>query len=221
MGGTVAEVEIPVAEFALAETFTRLNGIRCEIERVVAHDDARVLPFVWISGEGHDTDDVVTALAEDTGVATFELLTDLDDEALYRMEWIDRVQTLVKIIVEEKGTVLAASGEAGTWALRLLFPEHEALSRTHDYCKGNGVHFDVQRIYRLDEGRQGRFGLTDKQQDTLAEAFEHGYYEIPRETTAKELGTELNISHQALSELLRRGHKNLVKNTIIVGRSVE
>lgn len=218
MVGTIAEIEMPAAEFALYETFARLDGIACEIERVVAHDTDRIMPFVWIRNGSYENEEVTTALTDDSTIDTFELLVDLDDEGLYRMGWIDRVQTLVQILIEEEGTIMAASGEDGTWSVRVLFAERDALSRTYDYCETHGLTFDVRRIYELDEGRQGRFGLTDKQHTTLVTAFESGYYKIPRETTAGDLAIDLDISHQALSELLRRGHESLVRNTIILGR---
>ena len=41
-------------------------------------------------------------------------------------------------------------------------------------------------------------------------AFEAGYYNIPRDVTSEELAAELDVSHQALSERFRRGHKQLV-----------
>ncbi len=137
------------------------------------------------------------------------------------MEWIDSIQTLIQILVEEEGTILAALGREGTWHVRALFSEYDALSRTHDYCEDNGLTFDIKRIYRLDEGKGGRFGLTEQQQATLEAAFENGYFEIPQKITMDELARELGISSQALSERLHRGHKNLIKNTVMVGRGAE
>lgn len=152
MGGTIAEVEIPIAEFALSETLGRLDEIACEIERVVAHDTDRVMPFVWMRNGSVENEDVTAVLADDPTVDTFELLVDLNEEGLYRMEWIDHIQMLVHILVEEDGTSMAASGEAGKWSLRILFPERDALSQTYEYCETYGLTFDVRRIYELSEG---------------------------------------------------------------------
>lgn len=221
MGGTVVEVEVPVEEFALRETIAELGDVGFELERVVAHDPDNVIPFVWASGADTDTEAIEAALEADGTVESFELLAEFDDEWLYRMNWGDRVDMLIQVLVEEEGTVMAATARGESWNLRVLFPERGALSRTHQYSEDAGLTWDVQRIYRLDEGRQGRFGLTDAQQDTLTEAFEQGYYEIPRGTAAKELAEELDVSHQALSEQLRRAHGNLVKNAIVVGRGAD
>jgi len=56
---------------------------------------------------------------------------------------------------------------------------------------------------------EGSAPLTDKQLEVLNAALEHGYYECPRETQLKELADEIGISHQALSERMRRANKQL------------
>ncbi|MFH5797862.1 bacterio-opsin activator domain-containing protein [Haladaptatus sp. CMAA 1911] len=218
MAGTVVEVEIPADEFALWETLTEHENLEFEIERVVAHEDDRVMPFVWASG---GTKDTKTILESDSSVENLQLLADLEDEQLYQMEWTDHIQTLVHILVDEEATVLSASGNSSHWHLRILFPDRDALSQTYDYCRENDLSLDIRNIYQLDQGRKGRFGLTDDQQDTLTLAFQKGYYDIPREASAENLAGELDVSHQAVSERLRRGHRSLVKNTLIIGRETD
>ena len=199
MAGTVAEVTASAADFALTETFAQFGKARVEVERVVAQDD-RIIPFVWVSHEN------------------IEVFTDLDGERLYRMEWVDRIDALVYVLVEENGTVLSASAENGWWVLRLLFADREALGRTYDHCRDVGLDLSIERVFDLDEGRQGRFGLTEKQQDVLEVAFERGYYSIPRDAAAQDLAEEMGTSHQALSERLRRAHETLVESTVVLGR---
>ncbi|WP_231184350.1 bacterio-opsin activator domain-containing protein [Haladaptatus sp. DYF46] len=218
MAGTVVEVEIPADEFALWETLTEHENLEFEIERVVAHENDRVMPFVWASG---GTKDTKTILENDSSVENLQLLADLEDEQLYQMEWTDHIQTLIHILVDEEATVLSASGNSSHWHLRILFPDRDALSQTYDYCRENDLSLDIRNIYQLDQGRKGRFGLTDDQQDTLTLAFQKGYYDIPREASAENLAGELDVSHQAVSERLRRGHRSLVKNTLIIGRETD
>lgn len=134
------------------------------------------------------------------------------------MEWIDWIEALLYVLVEENGTVLSAAGRDGYWTFRLLFADRDALSRTYDHCEHVGLSVDVERIYNLDKGQQGRFGLTAKQQNVLELAHEYGYYNIPRETSAENLGAEIGVSHQALSERLRRAHSSLIGSTIIIGQ---
>ncbi|MFC7142999.1 helix-turn-helix domain-containing protein [Halosimplex aquaticum] len=60
----------------------------------------------------------------------------------------------------------------------------------------------------------GGFHLTDEQFTTVKAALDRGYYKVPREATLEELANELDVSHQALSERLRRGHRTLIENVI-------
>ncbi|WP_227380652.1 bacterio-opsin activator domain-containing protein [Haladaptatus halobius] len=221
MPATVVEVELQSDEFALHHTLSRTEGIEFEIERVVAHEEDRVMPFVWVSGEEIDRDEFEAILTEDPSLDQLTLLADVDDEWLYRMEWISEIETLVQILVTEEATILAASGNQDSWNLRILFPDRDTLSRTYDYCHENGLTFEILNIYQLDEGRQGRYGITEEQQEALTRAYNAGYYSIPRKTMAEELADELGVSHQALSERLRRGHENLVKNALIIGRGAD
>ena len=221
MGGTVAEIGLDANEFALAETMGQLDDVQFEIERIVASDSNHVMPYVWVESDDFERVGLDDLLEADESVETIELLADLGEERLYQMDWVSRIETLVQILIEEDGTVLSAQGNSDGWTLRILVPEREALSRTYEYCQSNELSMDIYTIYNLDEGRKGRFGLTDDQQDTLETAFEHGYYEIPRDALMDELAAEFDISHQALSERLRRAHGTLVENAIIIGRPEE
>lgn len=221
MSGTIVEVEIPVTEFALCETLTAVDGLEFEVERVVAHDEGRVMPFVWGHGDGIGHEETESLLEDDSSVDRAELLADLDDEWLYRMEWVSRIETLIQILIEEEGTILAASGDSDGWNLRLLFPTRESLSRTYEYCEENGVALTILNIYRFEDGREGRFGLTEDQLNVLTLAYERGYFQVPREITAEELADELNVSHQSISERLRRAYENLVENTVILGEGAD
>ena len=216
---TIAELTVPAAEFALWHTLAAADDLEVEIERVVAHDPDRVMPYVWFAGDESVLEGLDDALADDSSVDEYELLTDLDDERLYRMHWVDDVAVIVHLLTEEEATILDAVVEDTRWRLRVLFPEREALSSTYEFATEQGLTVDVRKIHRLEEegDRHGRYGLTDAQYETLVAALEHGYYGIPRETDMEDLSDELGVSHQALSERLRRAHLALVEEAIDVG----
>lgn len=217
MSATIAEIELATNEFALSETLSRIGNVEFEVERVAAHDPDHVMPYVWVTGD--DGDEIRDTLEADPSVDNLQLLSDFNGEWLYQMDWVEQIETLVRILVEEQGTVLTAFGDESGWQFRVLFPERDALSRTYEYCTDTGLTIEIRSVYALDEGRKGRFGLTDEQQDTLEAAFDKGYFDIPREITLTDLAEELDISHQALSERLRRGQRSVLKNTVIVGRN--
>ncbi|MFC7079618.1 hypothetical protein [Halorussus caseinilyticus] len=47
---TIAQLGVPAEAFALRETLPRVPDVEVEAERVVAHDEERVMPFVWAAG---------------------------------------------------------------------------------------------------------------------------------------------------------------------------
>jgi predicted DNA binding protein len=211
---TIAELTIPAEEFALRETLESTTGLAVEIERVVAHDPDHVMPYVWFTGDESVLADIDEAFAADPTVDEAELLTDLGNERLYRMNWIENVSVILHLLTEAQATVLDATVEDTRWRFRVLFPERDALSRSYEFASDQGVSIELQKIHRLDETRHSRFGLTDPQHETLVEALDHGYYEIPRKIDMEELSDELGISHQALSERLRRAHRSLVEEAV-------
>ncbi|WP_336364453.1 helix-turn-helix domain-containing protein [Halalkalicoccus salilacus] len=216
--GTIAEFNIPADDFALGPTFQELPNLEVEIERLVAHDHDRVMPFAWLTtADPDDLDRLDDVLSADSTVDSYESISKIDGDRLYRMEWIDATEMIVHILLEEEGTILHAMGQSDGWHVRVLFPDRDSLSRTYDFADEHGMRFDVVRIYALDDDRKGRFGLTDEQQDTLAAATKLGYYDVPRRITQAELAEKLGVSHQALSERLRRAQKTLNENTVIIG----
>ncbi len=212
---TIAEFDVSPEEFALSVTRERVPDAEFEVERVVAHDQDRLMPFVWISAD--DLEAVESALDDDDSVADHEVIADLDDERLYRMEWIEDALVITHILTEEEGTVLTASGRGDRWHFRVLFPDHAALSATHDFARGEGLAFDVTKVYKLDDDREGRFGLSEEQYTALVEATEQGYFDVPRAASLEDLASEMGISHQSLSERLRRAQRSLNENTILIG----
>jgi predicted DNA binding protein len=53
--------------------------------------------------------------------------------------------------------------------------------------------------------------LTDKQLEILELAYNHGYFEIPRETSETKLADELDIAQSTVSERLRTAERELLE----------
>lgn len=200
----------------LGQTLAAIKGLTVEIERIVAHDGNCTMPLVWVRD---DTRTVTEAdLADDSSVERVEFVASLNIEYLNRVKWVDHFDALIHTLVAGDGTILAATGNNANWNLRILFSDRTALSKTYKCCRAHGLSLNIQQIHQLEDGRQGRFGLTDEQQEILTLASEHGYYEVPREVSASELADGLGISHQAVSERLRRSHDKLVKRGLLLGQ---
>jgi hypothetical protein len=211
----MTEVRIPAEEFALHDTFLDAPETRLDVQRVVAHGPERVMPFLWATAEDFDALDA--ALEADPSVEDVTYVSEFENERLYRMAWVDRIALVSHALVEQDATVFEAVGSRDEWHLRLFFPEREGLASVHDLAREEGRTLHVDDVYEPERERRDRFGLTDPQRETLVEAFENGYYDFPHGVTTEDLGDEFDISAQALADRLRRGHGNLIEETLVVG----
>jgi len=212
---TVVRGAVPASEFTLNHTLEALPEMEVECERIVDSGDEAVMPLLWARYAGRE--EVEAAFEDDPSVDNVTCISDLEDELLYRMDWIDHVDLLLQMLTNSEATILDAYGHVDRWKLRVLYPEREGFSATHEFCEDHGLGFDVASIREIEGEPAGRFGLTESQYRALVLAAEHGYYEVPRETELAELADELDISHQAVSERLRRATGSLVEDTLLVG----
>ena len=220
----LAEFTVPASEFVLADTLTATPDMRIEIKRVVG-GKAFVTPYFW-AAEG-DFEAFEQALRDDDNVRNVLTLEEheepheenevSEEERFYRVTWGTSVPNLIAAVADARATVLeAVSGDSGEWEVRVLFPDEDALSEFHDYCNEHDFSLEVRRVYRPENpGEQAEYGLTEEQQEALEAAYHAGYFGVPRERTLTELAENLDISRNALSARLRRGHRNLLANTLV------
>lgn len=208
--GTIVELDIPIDEFVLSQTCAAVPEARFEIEQLVACNRDGVIPLLWISNVNRGS--VEKELRGDPNVTGVELVAEFEDEWLYQMEWIEDIERLVELLVDEKAILQSAYSTEGAWRLQLLFPKHEQIAPLAEQWKDAGIEISIQSIYELTEGRIGQFGLTAAQSEALVVAFENGYFDVPRRITMETLSQKLGVSQQALSERLRRAHRNMIQH---------
>lgn len=216
---SIFEFEIPTEEFGLQETLTKLPDVLIEIERVVADDPDRITPYVWARTD--DFEALEAAFDDDPTVEELTMLTDMGKERSYQMTWGGSIDRIVPLLTDHQGTITHAHGSSDGWSLRVLFPDRAALSEASDYLREAGFTLKVEAIYEAVDDGHMQHGLTEIQRDTLVAAFEAGCFDVPREKSLSELSEDLGLSHQALSERLRRATGSLVDSTLIIGDEEE
>lgn len=213
---TLVDATVPTEQFALTDTFDAVPEAEFQAVRVVANEDGRAMPFLWASAP--DLDRLNEAIEEDSTTKRVQRLARRDERDLYRIDWEAPIRLVIAAIVEEQGTLLGTRGTAGCWEFQVLFTDHDAVSATYDCCREYGVDLSIRRVNGMDGVTDsidnGRVDLSDKQYEALTAAFETGYYRIPRQMTLGELADSLGVSHQALSERIRRGHQTLISSTL-------
>jgi predicted DNA binding protein len=70
-----------------------------------------------------------------------------------------------------------------------------------------GVVGEVVRISKLEDEKE----LTARQENLLQIALEKGYFEFPKKITLRQLAKSLDIAPATLTEILRRGQKQVLK----------
>jgi hypothetical protein len=215
---TIVRGTVPADEFALSRSLSEVEGMEVEIERIVDTGDSAVMPLLWVRS-GEDGIEMEDILSDDPTVNEATAVAEFDGEALYQMEWVDNIELLLNMLTNAQATILDAFGRRDRWKLRMMYPERDHLSDVHDFCNSHGLTFNVESVRQLDSEPAGRFGLTTDQFEALTTAAERGLYEVPREVTVEELAEEFGVTHQALSERLRRGTGALIEDTLLMGFS--
>lgn len=208
----IATFSLPHDAVALEETFQELPGLEVEAERIVAHSRAWVMSGLWTANaEFESIDDV---LASDPSVN--EIIDDYEfaDEKYYLLDWNDDVNERIDIYIDQRASILGAEADADNWQIRIRFFSQDQFDTFRHTLNKEGIAFELRDLTEPGAPRQTFGGLTPDQRDALMVAWEYGYFEIPRQTTTREIAAEIGISHQALSERLRRGITNLIGATL-------
>ena len=208
---TVADISVPVEEFVLSDTISDVGG-RISVEGIVALSDVKLTPYLRVVEV--DFKLFEDALAQDSTAADYDVFSTADDERCYRIEWENLPNSLLSAIDRVSGAVTQAECTDQRWRLRVRFPDREALSRFYDgYRRELSVTLD--RVFAAaDHENARRDALSADQREALLTALERGYFEVPRAATQRELAVELGISSQSVSQRLRRGQRNLLRNTL-------
>lgn len=216
---TIVRGRVPAAEFALAETLSSVPDMELEVDRIVETADDRVMPLLWVRGADPAT--VAAVFDDDPSVHHVEQVSVFEDgeqqEQLYRMEWVSEINLVLQVLTTPEATIREAHGKGESWFLRMFYPTRDTLTETIEYCKDNDLTFDIESIHKMEGKPSGRYGLSEVQHRALTAAAEAGYYHVPRDTTLQELAADLDVSHQALSERLRRAIDTLLAETVLVG----
>lgn len=217
---TIVEGTLPAKQFALHHTLSTVPELRVTCERLVQSGESAVMPLVWIRGADPNT--IENVLADDSTVESVSCLSAFDDaNQLFRIEWTDRVRHLLEMVTNGKATVLDIHSRGVRWYLRVLYPTRKHFSQTEKFATEHGLPFDVTSIRETEGNPDWRLGLTEGQREVLVRAAQQGYFDVPRKMNLEGVADDCEVSHQALSERLRRGTGALIEDTLLVGAEPE
>lgn len=199
----------------LRETLQRVSGIELTWEDSYTDLNGQMSVIAWIDCEDFDVID--TALADDPTVAEPTVLAETGGRRLYRFELVDEgaESSIMPVVVKVGGVHLEMTATREGWRNRTRYPSREAFAQVYRFCHDYDIGFEFHRIYERSElFRPDTPALSDAQRETLIEAVDSGYLDIPRQSSLEELSDRLEISESAASERVRRGVKTLIEETI-------
>jgi hypothetical protein len=183
----------------------------------VTMTDQLLTPHFWAYAP--DLDRLHAALLADESLRDVERIGVFDDAAIYRANYTEAVDREAAVFAANGGTVVRTVGTVEGWTLHVQFPGYHDLRRFFETLSDSGVSFTTQSLAQVDVAPRGvEFGLTEKQAEALAVAWELGYFGTPREGHLEDVAETLGISKQAVSERLRRAEQILVRNTVLSDR---
>lgn len=100
--------------------------------------------------------------------------------------------------VDERGATMSLVGP------------HEAISGQLNQYEDAGISPTLQRIGGYDGPDYPLDDLTDRQREVIERAWEMGYYEVPKEVSADEIATDLELDSSTVNEHLQRAERNLL-----------
>ena len=214
----IVEVSVSSPEVALCAV-TSEASVTLELTEMIATDPEQPVIFFWAESEEPDAFDA--ALRDDWTTTDVEMYTETDQRRLYRAVLSpDLDVVLYPVWVEAGASRLASTCQNGVWRNRMRFPDRESFDEVRRWCLDQDVSLTLHRLYTETVTGSERAGaaLSEQQARTLERAYEMGYYDIPQGTTVGEIAAAFNISQQALSERLHRGHAALIETFVVADR---
>ena len=211
----VTRIYIEHPDLALTPTIEAIDDATITVVAQTGTDPVhQTFPFLV---QCHRWEEFETTLRKDHTVEQFKPVTAGDVERIYHISHTPTTKLLTPSTIEAGGLMVEAENYDAGWLVQLLLPNREALHSIWEFAREEGFVFDLIDVY--EEGRSSytnEINLTECQRETLALAYEEGYFEEPRRASLDELAEKLGISQSAVSGRLRRGIDRLVKATLFV-----
>lgn len=208
----IATFDVSSDSFPLGKSIKSQSAAEIEIESIVPMRHQKFpFIFVWKHTDFEEFERSIATLPE---IESIVLLETFDNGRLYKLEWSDNSCPVISEVVENKGTLLSASGDPTAWEFEIRFPEHANVSGFfRDVTDADDVELSLKSLIKEIDFESVDGGiLTDKQEQTLKTAFEMGYFSIPREAHLCDVADQLGISPSSTSALLRRGCDRLFEH---------
>lgn len=155
-----------------------------------------------------------TALKRDHTIKSFERISDLGTEAVYRFEYEPEAMVFSKAISAVDGVSLDWMNQDTAWIVRVWLPDREALASLCESAVDRDIDLSLESVRNYASPVGAEPDLTQSQRETLLLALEMGYFEEPRAVKLEDVAAEHGISQPAAGGRIRRGIRSLLRSTV-------
>lgn len=213
----IVEFTIPADAFPFGRSVIGGSDVKVWLEQLVPLTGGRV-PFLW--ARDGEFDEFERHLRDSAIVKTVEALTRIEDSVLYKVEWYESNETFMNGLMDAGGSIMEGHGNVD-WLFTVRFNNHDDLTQFHQFYQNEEFPVRIEQVSTMsnEPGQHYGWALTPTQREAVLLALENGYYAVPRETKLENIADELEITRQAASELVRRGHKSLIEGVLGISKS--
>jgi predicted DNA binding protein len=212
MSDITATIRLKSSDLALTETIK--NADTATVQPVPGTGTVPNLGAHLFTVQAEDFAQFEAALKKDHTITSFERISDLETEAVYRFEYGPEAKIFSKTISDVDGISLDWKNQGTAWIVRVWLPNRGALASLCQSAVDSDIDLSLERV--RDYASLGGFkpDLTTSQRETLLLALEMGYFEEPRAVKLEDIAAELDISQPAAGGRIRRGIRQLLVSTI-------
>ncbi|WP_255196174.1 helix-turn-helix domain-containing protein [Halorarius litoreus] len=207
-------VTLRIGGTALERAATAAPDVTVTVEQQGRTVDGRLDLTTWAAGG--DVEAFEAGLDVDETVDRWLVVGARETETLYRIRLTPDASEALDYDAWTDGRLVlrAARRRHDGWLVAGFVTDRSVLPQLAAGCSAHDVAFDLVRTAETDGLTGPELALTETQRETLLTAFDRGLYSVPRGATIEELAEPLDVSHQAVSERLRRGVHSLIQTTI-------
>jgi len=188
----LARVYAEHPDLALAPTIRTLPDIEVAVVSDASTDPDNAVYFFRF--DAADYDELEATFEADHTVTDFSLIVEGNGARTYRIEYAGETKLLSPPLADVGGLTIGAENHLNGWILHLQFQDHDGLYALDEYTTEREIHLDVLELQHVDGyDRDPDFGLTEPQREALLTAYDHGYYDEPRESSLEELAEQLEL----------------------------
>lgn len=207
-----AEITFDGPSLVLGPTLSTCTDARFRLSFQAATETTSPL---YASVSGGEDDQVLAAMSVDDTVRDPVCASRFETESVYRLRPAKDAVDVVAMVGDLGGYVRRCRGSTTGWTVRMHLPTRETLRELNARCAEQDVAVDVTHLSDLRAASDAsETTLSSEQRKLLVAAEEHGYFEVPRGISQRELAARFDVTPSAISQQLRTAIGNLVAGTL-------